>query len=339
MRRGHVLIRNIWGGIYVQGLIGILCGIIIVLVIILLKYFQQIRDICRQLSFLQEHDSNMRITSEIDLGGIGALTKQLNALLLQQREERIQYRRKEQMISETYTNLSHDIRTPLTSLDGYFQLLSDSDSKEEQERYVRIIRERVDSLKEMLEELFLFTRLKNTAYPLPLSPCDLNRIVKDTVFSYYEEWKKRSIEPDIVLSEQSCVIMGNRQALHRTLQNIIKNGLVHGENAIRIRLTVERAKQEKAETERDRKGKDQINSEPGSGQAVVLSISNPVRSVEQIDVSRVFERFYRSDSERSSGSTGLGLAIAREFVLRMNGTIEAFLDGDEFGVRIWFWLV
>ena len=318
-----------------QGLIGILCGIIIVLVIILLKYFQQIRDICRQLSFLQEHDSNMRITSEIDLGGIGALTKQLNAMLMQQREERIQYRRKEQMISETYTNLSHDIRTPLTSLDGYFQLLADSDSKEEQERYVRIIRERVDSLKEMLEELFLFTRLKNTAYPLPLSPCDLKRIVKDTVFSYYEEWKKRSIEPDIVLPEQSCVIMGNRQALHRTLQNIIKNGLVHGEDSIRIRLTVEVAEQEKGKSY----GRGQTNPEHGSGQEVVLVISNPVRGVEQIDVSRVFERFYRAEPERSSGSTGLGLPIAREFVLRMNGRIEAFVEGDEFGVRIWFGLV
>lgn len=308
----------------------VLCVIIVIMMGLLWKYQRQIKDICRQLSFQQEHTSNMRITSEIDLGEIKELTEILNDLLENQKKERIQYQRKEQIISETYTSLSHDIRTPLTSLDGYFQLLADSDSREEQERYIGIIKERINSLKEMLEELFLFTKLKNTSYQLDLVSCDLNRIVKDTIFSYYEEWKRKSIEPEIYLPEGTVMFMGNEQALRRIVQNIIKNGLEHGEDSIKICMTVTSKKKGLVKepiqdiTQSDRGGK------------ITLLISNPVSNQEQIDVNRVFERFYKADTLRSTSSTGLGLPIAREFVLRMNGRIEAFVQGNEFGVKIDF---
>ena len=299
------------------GIIAVLCVVIVFLAGIMLKYRQQIKGICEQLSFMQGHDTNMLITTEMDLGGLGELTARLNMLLEQQRKERIGYKKKEQMIAETYTGLSHDIRTPLTSLDGYVQLLADSDSREEQERYYDIISERIDSLKEMLEELFLFTKLKNESYPLELVTCDLNRIVKDTIFSYYEDWKEKSVEPKIHLPEEACLIMGNRQALRRTLQNVIKNGLVHGDDKIQIQMELLKV----------------------TGQnTVVLSILNSIskKEREQLDVSRVFDRFYKADAGRNSGSTGLGLPIAKEFVLRMNGNIEAFVEDEMFGIRMEF---
>ena len=87
------------------------------------KYQRQVKDICRQLSFLMKHDSNMLITREMDFGGIGELADVLNEWLELKRREKKEYLKKEEMISDTYTNLSHDIRTPLTSLDGYFQLM------------------------------------------------------------------------------------------------------------------------------------------------------------------------------------------------------------------------
>lgn len=289
----------------------ILCGTIILLLGTLLIYRLQIRVVCQQLAFLEAHESNLRITSATDFGGLGTLTRLLNALLERQRNERITYQQKELVIAETYTSLSHDIRTPLTSLDGYFQLLADSDAKDEQNRYLSIIRERIDSLKEMLEELFLFTKLKNASYPLELSPCDLNRIVKNTILSYYGEWKQKDIEPEISLPEAPCMILGNQQALRRTLQNIIKNGLVHGEASIQIQLTV-------------------------CPPEVTLSIRNTLTHPEQVDTSRVFERFYMADTRQGSSSTGLGLPIAREFVLRMNGTIEAAVEENEFMIRLRF---
>ena len=291
--------------------IGILAGIIILQSIIIWKYQRQVKDICRQLAFLMKHDSNMLIHREFGLGGIGMLSDRLNDLLELRRKEKRYYQEKETLIADTYTNLSHDIRTPLTSLDGYFQLMEACENVEEQRRYLNIIHERIHSLNEMLEELFMFTKLKNESYRLELTSCCINRILKETVFSYYDDWVRREIQPDIQITEEQLYIDGNKQGLSRIIQNVIKNGLDHGEKKIRIVLKREQNR-------------------------AVLRISNQVIASEQIDIEHVFDRFYKADAARSKTSTGLGLSIAREFVRRMNGEIGAKIEENEFIVEMSF---
>ena len=292
-------------------IIGILAGIIILQSIIIWKYQRQVKDICRQLAFLMKHDSNMLIHREFGLGGIGMLSDRLNDLLELRRKEKQYYQEKETLIADTYTNLSHDIRTPLTSLDGYFQLMEACENVEEQRRYLNIIHERIHSLNEMLEELFMFTKLKNESYRLELTSCCINRILKETVFSYYDDWVRREIQPDIQITEEQLYIDGNKQGLSRIIQNVIKNGLDHGEKKIRIVLKREQNQ-------------------------AVLRISNQVIDSEQIDIEHVFDRFYKADAARSKTSTGLGLSIAREFVRRMNGEIGAKIEENEFIVEMSF---
>mgnify|MGYP000119766481 CR=1 FL=1 len=292
-------------------IIGILAGIIILQSIIMWKYQRQVKDICRQLAFLMKHDSNMLIHREFGLGGIGMLSDRLNDLLELRRKEKQYYQEKETLIADTYTNLSHDIRTPLTSLDGYFQLMEACENVEEQRRYLNIIHERIHSLNEMLEELFMFTKLKNESYRLELTSCCINRILKETVFSYYDDWVRREIQPDIQITEEQLYIDGNKQGLSRIIQNVIKNGLDHGEKKIRIVLKREQNQ-------------------------AVLRISNQVIASEQIDIEHVFDRFYKADAARSKTSTGLGLSIAREFVRRMNGEIGAKIEKNEFIVEMSF---
>ena len=292
-------------------IIGILAGIIILQSIIMWKYQRQVKDICRQLAFLMKHDSNMLIHREFGLGGIGMLSDRLNDLLELRRKEKRYYQEKETLIADTYTNLSHDIRTPLTSLDGYFQLMEACENVEEQRRYLNIIHERIHSLNEMLEELFMFTKLKNESYRLELTSCCINRILKETVFSYYDDWVRREIQPDIQITEEQLYIDGNKQGLSRIIQNVIKNGLDHGEKKIRIVLKREQNR-------------------------AVLRISNQVIASEQIDIEHVFDRFYKADAARSKTSTGLGLSIAREFVRRMNGEIGAKIEKNEFIVEMSF---
>ena len=292
-------------------IIGILAGIIILQLIIMWKYQRQVKDICRQLAFLMKHDSNMLIHREFGLGGIGMLSDRLNDLLELRRKEKRYYQEKETLIADTYTNLSHDIRTPLTSLDGYFQLMEACENVEEQRRYLNIIHERIHSLNEMLEELFMFTKLKNESYRLELTSCCINRILKETVFSYYDDWVRREIQPDIQITEEQLYIDGNKQGLSRIIQNVIKNGLDHGEKKIRIVLKREQNQ-------------------------AVLRISNQVLASEQIDIEHVFDRFYKADAARSKTSTGLGLSIAREFVRRMNGEIGAKIEENEFIVEMSF---
>lgn len=320
-------------GIYsMQILIGILILIICIMAIYIWKYQRQVQDICRQMSFLNEHDSNMLITQELNNKSIRNLVQVLNEFLHLKRKERKAHLKKEKNISDIYTNISHDIRTPLTSLDGYFQLLEKSENAEEQARYISIIQQRIASLKDMLEELFEYTKLENDSYELELTNCCVNRILKDTVFSYYEEWQRRGIEAEFQITEELLYIEGNEQALRRVIQNVIKNGLDHGEKRIRIVL-------EKRQEKILFSGKVSENSESVREQ-IVLEISNRVGHPEQIDVERVFERFYKAEKSRSKNSTGLGLAIAKELVQRMGGRIEAkltSLDSDDaFGIEIYF---
>ncbi|MDE6907388.1 MAG: HAMP domain-containing histidine kinase, partial [Lachnospiraceae bacterium] len=217
-------------------IIGFLLLIIFIQTFLLWKYQRQVKDICRQLAFLLKHDSNMPITRDIDFGSIGKLADLLNEYLASKRREHAQYRKKEKIISDTYTNLSHDIRTPLTSLDGYFQLLEECGSADDRQRYLTVIRERIESLKEMLEELFTFTKLKNETCPLELTRCCITQILKETVFSYYEDWTKLGIEPEILIAEERLYLLGNPPALRRIIQNILKTAVEHGEKKIKIAL-------------------------------------------------------------------------------------------------------
>ena len=171
--------------------IGVLSIAILIFICILVNYKRQIKDICRQLRFLQEHESNMLITKEMQWGHIGELTELLNEMLKERKKERTAYRKKEQMIADIYTNLSHDIRTPLTSLDGYFQLLEEAKEESDRKRYIGIIQERIGSLKEMLEELFTYTKLQNGTYELKLERQNMSQILKETVFSYYDNWMEQ----------------------------------------------------------------------------------------------------------------------------------------------------
>jgi signal transduction histidine kinase len=274
-------------------------------------YRRQMKNICRQLSFLMKKDSNMLLTGDVRIGGIGKLLDTLNDYLLIQRKKERYYQEKEKTIANTYTSLSHDIRTPLTSLDGYFQLLETSDTEEEQKKYITIIQDRIKSLKDMLEELFTFTKLKNASFQLELSKCCINQMVKDTIFSYYDEWMEKEIEPHISITDTLLYMKGNEQAIRRVLQNIIKNGFDHGEKEVDISLQ---------EME----------------QKIVIEIKNKVYHPEDIDITQVFTQFYKADMARSKTSSGLGLPIAKEFVLQMQGEISARIEEEKFCVCIQF---
>ena len=180
-------------------IVGILVGVIIVLVCILVSYMRQIKDICRQLRFLKEHESNMLITKEIKLGKIKELTDLLNEMLKERREEAAQYVKKERMIADTYTNLSHDIRTPLTSMDGYFQLLETCSDEADRKRYIGIIQERIESLKEMLEELFTYTKLKNETYELKKERQNLTQILKKLYFPIMMNGQRKELSRNLNL--------------------------------------------------------------------------------------------------------------------------------------------
>lgn len=297
--------------IYAVILISILLLMCISLIGVIWFVKRQIGEICRQLSFLEQQESNMLISTQTVRFGMGELVEKINQIIVTNRERKKAYLDKEQRVQQVYTNLSHDIRTPLTSLDGYVQLLAESEDKEKQNEYLKIVRERISSLKTMLEELFTFTRLKDDNYKLELSRVCITRILKETLFSYYDEWNIQGIIPEFSIEETDIYIEGNVSALNRIFQNIIKNGLLHGEKNIVISL----------------------HSREGE---VCISFENAMKHPKDIDVSQVFDRFYKADQARSVNSTGLGLSIAKGFVERMHGSIEASVEKEMFVIKIKF---
>lgn len=134
----------------------------------------------------------------------------------------------------------------------------------------------------------------------------------ETAFSYYDVWVERGMEPEIDFSEEQLQIEGNEAGLRRTIQNIIKNGLDHGEGKMKLSMC--------------RK----------DGWAVV-ECANYTARPDEIDVEKVFERFYKADEARSrTASSGLGLSIAKEFTVRMHGEIRAWLKGNWFTIQLRF---
>lgn len=272
-------------------------------------YRRQVRRICRRLAFIREHNTNMQLNSDIDFKELNRLEAEINSIIEKSRNDTLNAQKSEDSLKETIANISHDIRTPLTSLDGYFQLLSDSESREERQRYIGIISSRISSLKNMLEELFTYTKLQNEAYVLSLENLSFSKSVCDALFSFYDDFTAAGIEPVTDFTDEKLTVNGNPDALSRIIRNILKNALEHGTDELHLKL------------------------ESRDGQAV-FSCSNRTLHPEEIDINRVFARFYRSDSSRSRTSTGLGLAIAKGLAEKMNGTVTASLDGDFFTVTV-----
>lgn len=277
-------------------------------------YRHQIKNVKSQISFLNQHETNMLITSDQKSGCVAELTDELNTLIEQTAALRKEIADNESHLKDTIINLSHDIRTPLTSMDGYFQLLLKSDDPEERQQYAAVISDRLSSLKEMLDELFTYAKLTNKAYEVELSPCAVNEILLSVLFSFYKDIKQRGIEPLIDIPEQDVFIQGSEPALRRIFQNILKNCIEHGNDKLYVRL---------------------INT---TG-TVQIFLENDYQTQEPIAADKVFDRFYKADKARSRTSTGLGLSIAKELVERLNGSITSVAQNGKFSILLTFQVV
>ncbi|MCM1258054.1 MAG: hypothetical protein NC307_09405 [Roseburia sp.] len=185
-------------------------GILLVSIVTVVKYWlyrREIGDICRQIEFLLEERTNQRVQTQLCKQEIVDLADQINRLADRQEEESLSIKRKEQQLKETLTNISHDIRTPLTSLKGFFELYAGEEDIEKKEYYGQTIRERMDDLSVLLEELFTYTKLQNESYQLALKRQDFTKLVLDSLFSFYEQWKEKGICPKLSVEESTAMVL------------------------------------------------------------------------------------------------------------------------------------
>lgn len=215
----------------IDGLI-IITGIAIFIKYIL--YRRQIRDICRQLQFLQEHLTNKRIQTTLDSPEILLLVSQLNELYDSQDSFRAGLQKKDRRMKEMLANVSHDIRTPLTALKGYFQLLLTEDDPQKKNSHAVVISDKLEELTGLLDELFTYTKLQNEEYELELETADFTAIVLETLFSMYEMCKTHGMRPQLDIWEEPCPVRCNPLAVKRVIENIIRNAVLHGAGEVEI---------------------------------------------------------------------------------------------------------
>lgn len=267
----------------------------------LLLYRRQVRGLSEQLKDL-EPGSNQRLTCSVRDRNILSLCRLVNTYIDSQQKLVLQAREAEEELKYTIASVSHDIRTPLTGASGYMQMAEKTEDPDKRKEYCRIVRGRLKDLEQLLDQLFLYTKLTSQEISLQMEPVSLFPLVCEVLTGFYGKFQEQNREPSLDFQEEAIQIQGDSSRLKRVLGNLVSNSLSYGLGTLFI--------VQKGNT---------------------LIFSNKVKDPESIDPDQMFARFYRGDPSRnaSKGShAGLGLSIARELTQAMGGKIEARLHED-----------
>jgi len=237
-----------------------------------------------------------------------ALLAEITGLLRDMETQRGDFRRRETALREQISNVSHDLRTPLTSILGYLQLLEeDKLTPDERREYLSVIRGRAVTLQSLITSFYDLTRLEGDGCPLCWERVDLAEVLGGLLAAFYEELEG-SFAVTVDLAE-SLPVMGDRAAFTRIYTNLLRNALDHGSGQLTL-------------TGRREEGR------------VVTALTNGGASLAPEDVPHIFDRFFTGDRTRSHGNAGLGMAIVGALVSRMKGQVSVAVDQGDFTVTI-----
>ncbi|MBP3809465.1 MAG: HAMP domain-containing histidine kinase [Clostridiales bacterium] len=292
-------------------IIVLLSAVAVAMALILISLLSQMKSIRSQVHFISRNDTNKRISFYGKSRSFRRLAKDINEIIDSYDERHDKILREDKEIKDTLTNMSHDIRTPLTSLKGYFELLDQTDDPEERKKYTNIIYGRIESLSEILETMFLYTKVSNVNFKISIDPIECSKIILETMFEYYDDFQEKGYDVDIDVDE-GIRILGNEQSLKRIMQNLIRNSLVHGGGDVKLSV------------------------KPEEGKKVKIILDNLLEEGQNPDPNRVFDRYYKGDASRHTGSSGVGLSVVKKLVESMNGDITAFVGDGRFRIEMTF---
>ncbi|WP_434309415.1 sensor histidine kinase [Hominifimenecus sp. rT4P-3] len=234
------------------------------------------------------------------------LANAINTELRKLRIERHRFQQGDMELKNAVTNISHDLRTPLTAICGYLELLEQEEKSDAVNRYIGIIKDRVDILIQLSDELFRYSVIISTKDNTTKEQVVINTVLEESIAAFYTVLTERNIVPEIQLSETKIIRMLDRSALSRVFSNLISNAIKYSDGDLKITL-----------------------SENGE-----ITFSNMASGLDEIQVGRLFDRFYTVEAARKG--TGLGLAISKTLVEQMNGTISAKYENGRLSIRIVF---
>ena len=215
----------------------------------------------------------------------------------------------EEFLKDSVANISHDLRTPLTVILGHLQLISKTDLTPEQKERLEIVNNKAVRMKELVDTFYEYSLVTTSNEEMQKDKLNILNMLMDLISDCAPLMDKKGISPKIDLPEHSVYIYSDKNALDRIFQNLITNAIRYSAGDIAISL------------EDDDK-------------RVVLSLSNPIPDDSELDPDRMFDRFYTGDSSRSSGGTGLGLAVVKELTDKLGGTVKAQRNGNKLTMRL-----
>ena len=289
--------------------LSILCSVLVFAVIALtikicmLK--KSIREICDGFEHSLHTDTNVQVSVSSRDETVITLAKAINIQLSELRKIKRQYINGDQELKEAITNISHDLRTPLTAIWGYLDLLEKKELPADEKRYVEQIRNRSEALKQLTEELFRYSVISSTP-EMSLENVNVCKVLEETLISFEAALQEANIVPDIQLPAEPVLLKLDPTALTRIFSNIINNAIKYSDGDFSVVL------------EKD-----------GS-----IVFSNTAKELSTVEVGKLFDRFYTVDSARKS--TGLGLSIAKLLTERMKGTIKAEYISDKLYIIVSF---
>ncbi len=285
------------------------CGVLLLLVTVLFIKLYLLRKAMEEIRTGMEEclsqDTNRLLSISTQDIYAKRLAADLNRQLRLLRKRRHQYQSGDQELKDAMTNISHDLRTPLTAICGYLDMAKREPLPETTARYLSYIENRVEAMKTLTEELFRYSVTMSTTEELLSEPVDINRVLEESMAGFYGALTKAGITPEIELCEIHCIRSLDPSALSRVFSNILNNVVKYSRGDLKVRLT-------------------------DFGE---ITFSNQA-DLDEVQVRQLFHRFYTVESARKS--TGLGLSISKMLVEKMGGEITASLDEGKLTIRICF---
>ena len=279
-------------------------GFIVIIFLILKIYFMKksIKEISNLLSDIMKNDTNNLITISSNDKDIKKLAIKINEELKVLRKEKLQYESGNQELKKSLTNISHDLRTPLTAITGYVELLK----KERKNEYIEIIERKTKELTNLTEELFDFSKTMDIGKNIKKEKVCINQMLEESIASYYEIFKEKNIEPNIKICNKKIYRELDKNSITRIFENILSNAIKYGSEDLKIEL-LENGK---------------------------IIFSNKTKSLDKTTARKIFDRYFTVENAKKSA--GIGLSIAKQLTELNGGTINANFENSILSIEIVF---
>lgn len=284
-----------------------LAAAIAVIIILSVKIYllkKSVREIVDGFSDKLQKDTNTVIDISSRDKDMLFLADSINKQLKLLRKEHLQYHQGNTELKTAITNISHDIRTPLTAIYGYLDMLQQTDDPEKHKKYIAIMKERAELMKQLTEELFRYSVIVSEESEMQTESVNVVQVLEDSIMGYFAALNEKGIVPEVQLTEEAVIRELNKEYLARIFSNLLNNALKYSDGDLLIKLSAEG----------------------------VITFTNTAKDLSAVEVEQLFDRFYTV--EAAHHSTGLGLSIARTLVERMGGTITAEYADSKLIIRI-----